>query len=348
MRARRSVEPAGPTHHPWAVLPREELLDVRFCDLDLSLEGTWLEACIDRVLEDLDRRAIRLRPHFWLSDEWFCPHGIPGIAFPFYLAHPRLMRLEHTEMGTVEGGTRRECLRLLRHEVGHAVLYAYGLHRRRRFQELFGRSTKPYPDAYRPDPTDRRYVQHLDHWYAQAHPLEDFAETFAVWLDPRSAWRRRYRTWPALEKLEYLNELMSEIAGLRPPRVDRTRIDEVRTDRRTLREHYARRHDRYGGGFPSHFDEELRRLFPAGSATADGVRASTFLVRQRLRLRRRVLVALPDEAYAIDLVLRELTGRARELELRVRPSPQLGEDCALVVTACTVRRLHQIREWYAM
>ena len=25
---------------------------------------------------------------------------------------------------------------------------------------------------------------HLDPWYAQSHPDEDFAETFAVWLTP--------------------------------------------------------------------------------------------------------------------------------------------------------------------
>jgi hypothetical protein len=286
-----------------------------------------------------------MRPHFWLSDEWFCPHGIPGIAVPFYLAHPRLMRLEHGEMGRVEGGTRRECLRLLRHETGHALLYAYGMHRRRLWQEIFGRSSKAYPDAYRPDPTSRDVVQYLDHWYAQSHPLEDFAETFAVWLDPSAGWRRRYRDWPALAKLEYVDERMTEIAGVRPPRLDRSRIDEVRSNRTTLREHYRRRRERYGRAFPRHFDGELRRVFRDGGS---GPSAAGFLVRHKNRIRHRVLRVLPDQAYAIDLTVGELAGRARELGLSVRSRERALEECALVAAVCTLRRLHEIREWYVV
>ena len=50
--------------------------------------------------------------------------------------------------------------------------------------------------AYTPDPNSRAYVQHLDYWYAQSHPFEDYAETFAVWLRPSSRWKRRYEGWP--------------------------------------------------------------------------------------------------------------------------------------------------------
>ena len=107
-------------------------------------------------------------------------------------------------------------MRILRHEAGHVVQHAYELHRRRRWQRLFGRSSKRYPSYYRPNPASRNFVQHLRLWYAQSHPDEDFAETFAVWLTPRSNWRKRYDGWPALKKLQYVDELMAEIAGQQP------------------------------------------------------------------------------------------------------------------------------------
>src|SRR5690606_22025626 len=145
------------------------------------------------------------------------PDGVPGIAVPFYLAHPRLMRLERDLMLEAEGAHEGTCLRILRHEAGHAIDNAYRLHRRKRWRELFGSFSEPYPDAYRPRPASRKYVQHLNGWYAQAHPAEDFAETFAVWMTPNYPWRRRYEGWPALEKLEYVDELMAEIADTTPP-----------------------------------------------------------------------------------------------------------------------------------
>ena len=87
----------------------------------------------------------------WLSSEWFSPDGIPGIAIPFYLAHPRLRKLEHRQILEVEGGTEGECMRILRHEAGHAIDTAYRLHRRKRWREIFGSFSQPYPDSYRPN-----------------------------------------------------------------------------------------------------------------------------------------------------------------------------------------------------
>ena len=150
----------------WEKLPKQQLLDVRLCDLDLTLEGSWVEGPIERVLGELAERDLRIRPHFWLSDEWFSPTGVPGVAVPFYLAHPRLMRLERTEMLEVEGGSVSECTMYLRHELGHAVDHAFGLSRKRAWQKHFGRSSTPYPDYYNPNPASRRFVVHLDGWYA--------------------------------------------------------------------------------------------------------------------------------------------------------------------------------------
>src|SRR6266567_3408508 len=96
------------------------------------------------------------------------------------------MKLERKQMLEVEGGTDTECLRILRHEAGHALDTAFRLHFRRQWRELFGSFAQRYPDFYKPKPKSRNYVLHLRAWYAQAHPAEDFAETFAVWLQPRS------------------------------------------------------------------------------------------------------------------------------------------------------------------
>ena len=185
----------------WTRLSDEQLLAMRFCDLKLRIERTPLAKRVRRLYRELDKRQIGFRPHVWLSEEWFSPDGVPGIAVPFYLAHPRLERLERRMMRNVEGGSAESAMRILRHEAGHAIDTAYRLRRRRRWREVFGPASLPYPDTYKARPGSRRYVQHLGEWYAQSHPCEDFAETFAVWLKPNSAWRRTYAHWPAYHKL---------------------------------------------------------------------------------------------------------------------------------------------------
>src|SRR5438105_3122333 len=179
---------AMPRRFAWASLPDEKLLQLRLKDLKVRVEGTWLELCLRDLYYELGDRGIPVRPHAWIAEEWFSPDVTPGIAIPFYLAHPRLMRLERKKIIDVEGGTAAECMRILRHEAGHVLQHAYQLHRRRRWQKLFGPSSRRYPNYYRPNPASKHFVQHLRLWYAQSHPDEDFAETFAVWLTPRSNW----------------------------------------------------------------------------------------------------------------------------------------------------------------
>ena len=135
---------------PWYRLSDEHLLDMRICDLNLTIKGSFLEPHIRRLYSELNERSIRFKPHVWLSEEWFSPDGVPGIAIPFYLAHPRLMKLERKQMLEVEGGTDTECMRILRHEAGHALDTAYRLHFRARWRTLFGSFAQPYPDFYKP------------------------------------------------------------------------------------------------------------------------------------------------------------------------------------------------------
>jgi hypothetical protein len=311
------------------------------CDLGLKIEGTWLETRIEQVYGELQKRNLSFRPHFWLSAEWFVPDGVGGAAMPFYLAHPRLMELEYTKMLEVEGGTHEWCMRLLRHELGHAYDNAYRLHRRRRWRELFGKASQPYPDHYQPRPYSKRYVLHLDDWYAQSHPCEDFAETFAVWLAPGSRWRRRYAGWPALKKLEYVDELMKEIAGTRPVVTSRERVDPLRELRTTLREYYEEKQARYGMEYPDFYDRDLRRLFSDNPGARGREPASRFLRRVRPEIRRLVARWTGTYQYTIDQVLREMISRSSELRLkRNQPEKATKIEAAVLLTVQTMNHLH--------
>ena len=223
---------------PWTRLSDQELLGLRMCDLQLDLHRSPLKRHVDRLYSELNERGIRFRPHVWLSEEWFSPDGVPGIAVPFYLAHPRLMRLERKMTREVEGGNANWFMRILRHEAGHAIDSAYRLRRRAYWRTVFGPASRPYRACYRARPASRHHVQHLGEWYAQSHPTEDFAETFAVWLTPRSGWQRRYASWPALRKLKFVQQFAGEAAGDRPPVRCRAHIEPIRDNQRTLADYY--------------------------------------------------------------------------------------------------------------
>jgi hypothetical protein len=228
---------------PWSRWSNERLLTLRFRELHLSEPRAWVSRCHDQLLRELADRSLRARPHVWLAEEWFSPRGIPGFAIPFYLAHPRLMRLERAQMHSVEGGTRTSCMAIMRHEAAHAIQHAHRLHRRASWRAHFGASGAPYPARYRPRRRSTQFVRHLPGWYAQSHPDEDFAETFAVWLRPGSRWRSRYAGWPvALAKLTYVDSLMHELRDVRPPVSTRARPLSIAQSSLTLAEHYRARH----------------------------------------------------------------------------------------------------------
>src|SRR3954470_16520282 len=217
-----------------AELSDEQLLDLQMRQLDIRIEGSALEPRIAQLHEELAARGLTFRPHYWLSDEWFTPDGIPGIAIPFYLAHPRLAKLELAQMLEVEGGEPEWCMRILRHEAGHAIDNAFALRRKKQRREIFGNPSEQYPEFYAPKPYSKSFVLHLDSWYAQSHPDEDFAETFAVWLN-QPHWRERYAGWPAIKKLEYMASLMKDVSGKRMVVATHRRVDPLPNIRKTLR-----------------------------------------------------------------------------------------------------------------
>ncbi len=306
--------------YPWEILTDDQLLSLRFCDLKLTIEGTDLERSIERLYGELATRGIRFRPHFWLSQEWFSPDGIPGIAIPFYLAHRRLMGIERRLMREAEGGNRNWLMRILRHEAGHAVDSAYRLRRRSRWRKVFGPASLPYPDTYRPRPGSRRFVQHLGAWYAQAHPTEDFAETFAVWLKPKSAWRREYLGWPAFAKLEFIDELAAEIGETKPLVIARSRVEDIAGETCTLRQHYERKLSRYRMPRRTGADELLLKVFTAAPRSRSAPKAASVLRELRNPLRQQIVRSGAFSEYLVHQVMRLMIERCESLDLYIRGS----------------------------
>lgn len=321
----------------WLNFDDRHLLQLRICELGLQLKGSRLEGPIEQLNAELEQRNLRFRPHTWLSSEWFSPDGVPGIGIPFFLAHPRLMRLEKKQMLEVEGGSHTWCMQILRHEAGHAIDTAFRLHRKKRWRELFGKYTTPYPDHYRPKPFSRDYVLHLHWWYSQAHPAEDFAETFAVWLNPNSRWRQRYQGWRALRKLEYVDEIMQQIAGQPAPVKNRILIDPVGDLPMTLGGYYRQKRLRYLETWPDFYDHDLRRLFSDAKEYSRQPTAASFLRTIRSELRTVVADWTGEYQYTIDQVVLDMIDRCRELSLRLtRPKEEVRLEAIVMVTMQTM------------
>ncbi len=337
-----STEPA------WVALPDDQLLEVRLCDLGVSLEGTAVEARIQQINAELAARGL-VQPHSWLSDEWFTPDGVPGVAVPFYLAHPRIEKLELAQMLEVEGGEATSCLRILRHEAGHAIDNAYMLRRRPTRRRLFGLPSMAYPEYYLPKPYSKSFVQHLDHWYAQSHPDEDFAETFAVWLDPGSDWRARYAEWPVIRKLEYMDRIMRRLAGTRPLVTSKRVVDPLPRLKATLREHYRRKREHYGLDHPDFYESDLRRLFSDAPEYAKNPPAARFISRTRKEVRSTVASFTDSYQYTIDQLIEKIIERCRALNLRLTDSEEnTRTDFIVFLTVQTMNYLHGGRHRMAL
>jgi hypothetical protein len=333
----------------WSELPDEELLGLRLSDLPLRIEGSVLESRVQQLKSELEARDLNFPIHFYVSNEWCTLDGSVSLAVPFYLTHPRLERLEKAQMLEVEGGDHDWCMRILRHEAGHVIDNAYRLTRRRRRRALFGPSSLPYPEYYDPRPYSKSFVLHLDPWYAQSHPDEDFAETFAVWLTPESNWRERYAGWPALDKLLYMDALMGELRG-KPPLVTNVKAeDSLPQLRYTLGHHYRRKRRHQGIEHPEFYDRDLRRLFSDAPEFDGNVTAAQFLSKIRRPVRQMVASWTGIYQYTIDRVLEEMIARSRELKLRLAvPEDQARNEFAVLLTVQTMNYLHSGRHRVAM
>lgn len=280
----REKQPGDPREVAESGIPvaREQLLQRRIKDLRLHLSGTPLEKHIQALYLELEAKGISQKPQCYLSDQWGCPSGVPVIGIPFYLADPNLHALESELGGGAE--SEREIMMYLRHEAGHAFNYAYKLYETEDWRKLFGDYTKPYRDDYKAKPFSRKYVVHISGWYAQKHPDEDFAETFAVWLTPNADWQKRYTGWGAMKKLQYVDSVVKQLGRAVPPvQIDERDLD-VSQMEETVVDYYRQRdlEEKIDVQLREHLDQDLFALFEAPAAAP--ARADTLIRAERQSL----------------------------------------------------------------
>lgn len=325
----------------WANFSDDELLEQRISQLGLRLEGTELQPLVQQLYSELSQRGLAFQPPCHIGDEWFVPVGIPAIFIPFFLAHDRLRKLERKMMLEVEGETPEWFMKLIRHEAAHAYFYAFQLQKKAKWRRTFGlTSTEETPQFYRPRPYSRSYVVHLDDWYAQSHPDEDFAETFAVWLTPGLDWRERYRDWKALHKLEYVDELMRSLAGKAPLHQPKYRVADYDFLNVKLKTYYARKRKLYEDVYPDFYDNDLRQLFAASAESEGRTKASAYLRHHRRQLMDAVCAWTNEKKYSVNKLLTRLIERCDQLNLYIKAyDPKQNLQVAAYITTLVMNYL---------
>ncbi|HZK78754.1 MAG TPA: putative zinc-binding metallopeptidase [Gemmatimonadaceae bacterium] len=296
---------------------RRNLMARKISELGLAIAGTRVEKMIDQLYSELAEKSLSFRPPVYLTDQWGCPDGTPLIGVPFYLADPRLEKIEDDFAEGIE--SENESMRFMRHEAGHAFNYAYRIYDRPDWRQTFGPYSRPYRERYKADPFSHDFVRHILGWYAQKHPDEDFAETFAVWLTPGLDWKKAYNGWPAMAKLEYVDRVMRELASEAPPVPALTDDDlPVEAMRYSLEEHYRDIADSIPISDSGIFDGDLRNIFATAEESPNGQRAGEFLSSHRREIVGRISYWTGEGAHSVREFLNLLRNRAELLDLRVR------------------------------
>jgi hypothetical protein len=309
-----------------------QLLNTRICDLGLTIEGSAVEKFVQQLYRELEQKKImKFRPPCYLTDEWGCPSGEPVIGVPFYLARPDLGQIER-ENNDLEDS--REIMMYLRHEAGHAFNYAYKLHRTPEWKQIFGPYRRPYRENYRPVLFSKDYVRYLPGWYAQKHPDEDFAETFAVWMTPRSNWRNKYRGWGAMAKLKYM-ERMARALGSADPLRKRGQPDITTSDMEmTVAEFYRNSTDQMPL-LEIALDSDLAAIFNASKKSKTAAQAGTFLQKNRKAMVDQIASWTAMPRPSVRKLMESIEKRSSELGLLIdskKESAHLSEITVFVTT----------------
>ena len=326
-------------------ISEEELLNSKICDLPLSIDGMWLNECVQELYGELKSKGIVFNPLCYLAEEWLTPENEPVIGIPFYLAHPTLIKLEKKMMLEAEGETKAWCMKLLRHEAGHALCYAYHLNKKRSWQKVFGLSSKNYGDTYRFQPYSKRFVRHLDGFYAQYHPDEDFVETFAVWLTPDSNWQDKYKGWKALDKLKFVDDLMRDIQGQPPVVAQGTKYWYFKKLKITLKKFYRKRRKFAEEDFPDFYDSQLKKIFKPLTLqeykeekknNKDLIFAADFLKKYHRSIVYNTQRSTGERTYIITDLLKRITERCRQMNMVVTQTQIEAAICVAVYVASLI------------
>ena len=303
-----------------AVLSDSEILNLRFKNIKLSISESEVSHYINQLYVELDAKGLIFKPQIFLGDEWFSPEGMNAISVPFYLSNARLKNLEKNLMLEVEGGDAEWFMKLLRHEAGHCFDHCYKFSTSKKWIKVFGSPDKDYePETYHPHPFSKSYVKHLDRWYAQAHPDEDFAETFAVWLNPNSNWKKEYQKWPvALAKLHYI-ESLAVVSSAMQNKSETGRLPfNVRNLTSTLASYYQKRKRENEDEYPDFYDTDLKKIFNGDSNLSKrDFSAEKFMNRHRKSIVTTVAWSTGERKFTIDTFVKRLIERTTKLELRL-------------------------------
>lgn len=315
------VQEAVKTPEKWDEA-RANVLAQKISELSLKIEGTILESKINQLYKELETKGLSFRPSCYFSDSWGCPDGIPTIGIPFYLADQKLAKIEEEYAEFLE--KEEELILYLRHECGHAFNYAYELYNRDDWHQVFGPYSRPYVDDYKPNPLSKKFVKHFEGWYAQKHPDEDFAETFAVWITPGLDWQKKYEGWDALKKLQYVDNIAKEI-GQQPPKFmgDLKQDVPVSELKMTILEYYERA---FSKEYPKSIsqlgqmlDGDLREIFEA-KKEPDYKPAQEFIHKHRMSLRSLVYYWTGTSHNLIRQLIRFLADRATAIDVHYNPA----------------------------
>jgi hypothetical protein len=324
----------------------DPVLSTRICDLGLTIEGSPVEKLVQQLYRELEQKKImRFRPAFYLTDEWGCPSDEPIIGIPFYLARPDLAQIER-EKNDLEDN--REIMMYLRHEAGHAFNYAYKLHRTPEWKQIFGPYRRPYRENYRPVLFSKDYVRYLPGWYAQKHPDEDFAETFAVWMTPRSNWRKRYRGWGAMAKLRYMERIARDLGNIDPLRKRGTPDITVADMETTVGEFYRHTTEQIPL-LEVALESDLAAILSASKTRKSSEPAGPFLHKHRKNLVDHIARWTSMQRPQIRKLMESIEKRTTELGLRVdiKKEAEYLSELTVFVTTLVMNHLARGRSFQA-
>ena len=296
-------------------IPEDILLKLKISDLPLNIKKSYVYPYILQVIEELKNHKINFKMNMWFADEWFVADDTVGMGVPFYMLDLKLIKMEKKHVGFVDGETKQECLNIIRHEIGHVLDNAFKIRQREDFKKIFGDAAKKYPKSYDYKKYSKKFVRNIKDGYAQGHPVEDFAETFAVWLDPNSCWKSKYKLWPAYKKLLYVDKLIKGFKNKKQVVFKKESFDLAADSKITLKKYYSIKKRLYGQNGDDFWDSSLKKVF-SGSKIKSPT-AYEFLTENRVEIINRLHCHENIRKYRLKKIYTQLRDRSKRLNLKV-------------------------------